>query len=327
MAAAGCTGGGPCGADGSRAASGCLQEGLRVQVAQELRVIGVAAVPHRAQAQEKALVLCRALLDAGCEVVLGPDTEDIRRELPEAGVRCCDLAGLAHADLIVSLGGDGTLLALACHAGPQGTPLLGVDLGSFGFLASEDFEEVMRRLEDLLAGRIVTDDRLMVTAQVRRGEETVSHHCGLNEVVIGRTDVRRPVRLCTWVNGEVIANYRADGLIISTPTGCTAYTLSAGGPVVSPAVEALVITPICPHTLYSRPLVVEAGAVVEVKATSGNGPASGITLILDGQDQVDLEQADRVVVQRASFRARLVRLSEEGFYQRLRKKLNWGAER
>lgn len=292
-----------------------------------IQTVGVATALYKPEVQDSARALCDALCAAGRTVLLGPGTEALELALGDHDLEVVELAALAQADLVVTLGGDGTLLAVAHHAGPRGTPLLGVDLGSFGFLAAESFEALLSRLDEVLAGDYEVQARLMVEAEVVRGGETVSTHCGLNDAVIAKTDVRRLVRLFTRVNGEHIATYPADGLIVSTPTGSTAYTLSAGGPIVSPAVESLIITPICSHTLYSRPLVVEPTAVIEVNATSRGEPALGVTLTLDGQEAIELEAGDWVRVRRAPFDAKLVKVSSGGFYERLRTKLNWGAER
>jgi len=292
-----------------------------------IRTVGIATAAHKPQVVPTAGALCEALRAAGRPILLGPCAEDVCSAACVPPDEVVSLAKLANTDLVISLGGDGTLLAVAGHAGPKGTPLLGVDLGSFGFLAAEDFQTVLDQLEHILQGDYETDRRLMVAAQVVRNGRTVSQHCGLNEAVIGKTDVRRLVRLLTKVDGEHMATYPADGLIISTPTGSTAYGLSAGGPIVSPAVESLIITPICSHTLYSRPLVVEPSAIIEVAVSSRGGPAVGISLALDGQETVELAPGDSVRVFRASFDARLVRVSAGSFYERLRTKLHWDAER
>ena len=168
---------------------------------------------------------------------------------------------------------------------------------------------------------------MMVAAERVRHGEVISRHWGLNDAIIARIDARNLVRLCTSINGEEIATYIADGLIISTPTGSTAYTLSAGGPIVSPTVESLTITPICPHTLNSRPLVVDAAAVIKVRAEDRGRSRLGMALTMDGQETADLGPEDEVVLRRADFCAKLVRISGPGFYERLRTKLQWGGER
>jgi NAD+ kinase len=276
---------------------------------------------------KSAAVLCQALGERGAKTLIAPGLEAACGEATGAHAQSVEMTDLAQADLVIALGGDGTLLAVASYAAPRGTPLLGVDLGSFGFLAEESFETLLGNLDSVLAGECRMERRMMVAADVRRGSKTVASFCGLNDAVVGKADMRRLVRLHTCIDGEHIATYPADGLIISTPTGSTAYTLSAGGPLVSPSVDCLVIVPICPHTLYSRPLVVEATAVIEVSATTRDHYVGGMTLTLDGKEALLLEAGDVVAVHRAGFDAKLVRLAPGGFYERLRTKLKWGAER
>ena len=283
--------------------------------------------PYKPEVWDCAKTLCQALHAAERQVLLASPIERVPKTMDTSHCDVVELSQLAHAHMIITLGGDGTLLAVAHHAAPCGVPLLGIDLGSFGFLAEEPFEVLMSELDSVLAGEYETEQRLMVAVEVTREGDVVSQYCGLNDAVIAKTDVRHLVRLYTCINGEHIATYPADGLIVSTPTGSTAYTLSAGGPIISPAVECLVITPICPHTLYSRPLVVESSATIEVSATSRGKPVLGLTLTIDGQEAIELQPGDHVLLRRAEFCAQLVRISTGGFYQRLRTKLNWGTER
>lgn len=295
-------------------------------LASPIRTVSVASSPYKPRTEHSAPALCRALMAAGCTVKLGPGMDSTKRRLG-VGPRLHDLEGLVEADLVISLGGDGTLLALARHAGPVGTPLLGLDFGSFGFLARESYEVLMANLPDVLEGQYSVESRLMVEADVVRGSEVISTRYGLNDAVIAKTDVRHLVWLDTYVNDEHVATYPADGLIISTPTGSTAYALSAGGPIIAPTVESLLITPICPHSLYARPLIIEPSAEIKVNATQRGVPAGGLTVTLDGQEAIDLRAGDVVRVRRAGFDAKLVRISSAGFFERLRQKLRWGAER
>jgi len=286
-----------------------------------IETVGIATASHKPEVDECARHLTRALVALGCEVIVGGESGC------PPGARPADcLEELARADLVISLGGDGTLLALAHQAGPHGTPLLGVDLGSFGFLAAESFEIVLARLEEIVAGRFATEPRVMVAAEILREGQVVGEHCGLNEAVIASSDVGHLVRLHTSVDGEPIATYPADGLIISTPTGSTAYGLSAGGPIVSPAVKSLILTPICSHTLYARPLVVEPTATVEVSCTRRGQPTDRVCLTLDGQDLAHLQAGDVVRVRRAPYDAQLVHVAAGSFYERLRTKLHWDAD-
>ena len=288
--------------------------------------IGIATAQYKPEVRENAILLCRALRANGRRVLVSRDME---KALKAAGCTGCEIVespDLAGSDLIISLGGDGTLLEVAHYAAPRGTPLLGIDMGSFGFLAAVTFDILMMRLDQLLGGDYETESRMMVAARVMRHGRMMSEHIGLNEAVITKSDVRRLVRLFVKVSGEHLSTYPADGLIVSTPTGTTAYALSAGGPIVSPRVDALLIVPICPHTLYSRPVIVEPTAEVEISVVTRGRPVESLTLTLDGQDAIPLETGDIVSVTRAACDASLVRLSPMGFYERLRTKLQWGEE-
>jgi len=296
-------------------------------VGEPIQTVGIATAHYKPKVHQSATALYEALRQSGRKILLGPCSPELLDTINDGSRSAVGLAELAAADLIISLGGDGTLLAVAHEAGPRGTPMLGIDLGSFGFLAAEAFETLLADLPRILDGDFETEQRVMVSAHVVREQEIVADHCGLNEAVIASTDVGHLVHLYTRVNGEHMATYPADGLIISTPTGSTAYGLSAGGPIVSPAVESLIITPICSHTLYSRPVVVEPSAVIEVTASSRGEPAKRVSVTLDGQTNVALQPGDVVRVQRAEFDAKLVRVSPGSFFERLRTKLHWDAER
>ena len=167
----------------------------------------------------------------------------------------------------------------------------------------------------------------MVRATVMRGGAEVISLVGLNDAVIAKMGIRRLARLHTTVDGDYIATYPADGLIIGTPTGSTAYVLSAGGPLVDPAVESLIVTAICPHTLYTRPLVVHPKAVIQVRVESRHREPVEASLTVDGQEEIGLLAEDTIVIDRAPCNARLVRVSKHSYYERLRRKLKWGAEK
>lgn len=225
-----------------------------------------------------------------------------------------------RAELLVVLGGDGTILRAARLAADRGIPIVGVNMGGFGFLAELSADELPAALPQLLAGRYDVDERMMLQAQVEQGGR--SHTLlALNDVVVTKSGVARVLRLRISVNGEHLASYPADGVIVATPTGSTAYSLSAGGPIVHPRVEAIVITPICPHTFNARSVIVDQHDVVTVEVEA---PASDATLTVDGRVGVSLAQTRSVVVQRAAPAARFVRLRDSGFYTILRTKLAWG---
>ena len=218
-----------------------------------------------------------------------------------------------EADLVISLGGDGTLLALARHAGPVGTPLLGLDFGSFGFLARESYEVLMANLPDVLEGQYSVESRLMVEADVVRGSEVISTRYGLNDAVIAKTDVRHLVWLDTYVNDEHVATYPADGLIISTPTGSTAYALAVGGPILPPELKNILVAPVAPHLSMDRPMVLSQGATVEVIVVAPPAAAE-VVLTVDGELLGSMKASDQVVIAASDSVSRFVRLRERTYF-------------
>lgn len=237
---------------------------------------------------------------------------------PRLGRTDEDLA--ERADLLVVFGGDGTILRAARLAAARRTPIVGVNMGGFGFLAELGTEDFREAVPALLAGRYELDDRMMLQAEVERDDRTQTM-LGLNDTVVTKTGAARVLRLRVSVNGEHLASYPADGVIVATPTGSTAYSLSAGGPILHPRVEALVITPISPHTFNSRSVVVDRNDEVTIEVTS---PASDAILTVDGHEGGALAAVPRVVVRRAAQTTRFVRLRGSSFYGILRTKLAWG---
>lgn len=229
-----------------------------------------------------------------------------------------------RSEVLVVFGGDGTILHAARQAAPRGIPILGVNLGGFGFLAEVNDLEVAEALTRLLEGDYRLDERMMLRAQVLREDRVVREFLALNDIVITKSGYARLLRLRTEVNGDHLATYPADGLIVATPTGSTAYSLSAGGPIVHPAVEVIVLTPICAHSLTARPVIVSPADVITVRAHPAGAPPAPPVLTVDGQEGWPLAADDEVRVERSTHRTRLVRLGRGGFYAVLRTKLIWG---
>ena len=226
------------------------------------------------------------------------------------------------ADLVVVLGGDGTLIAAARLVGEREVPILGVNLGSLGFLTEITLDELYPSVERCLAGDFEVSERMMLLASVRRGGEQVELHRVLNDVVINKGALARIVDMETSVNGRYLTTFKADGLIVSTPTGSTGYSLSANGPIIHPALASISITPICPHTLTNRPLVVGADAQVSIRLDSALDEA--VFLTLDGQVGVKLVCGDLVQIAKAEHTTRLVQSRSKDFFEVLRTKLKWG---
>jgi NAD+ kinase len=229
-------------------------------------------------------------------------------------------------DLLLVLGGDGTLLAMADRVSlaARAIPILGVNFGHLGFLTELSWPDVYSTLERALAGTAAIDERMMLRATVTRQRAQVAEHVALNDVVITRGALSRIIDLSVWVGGEFVARFNADGLIVSTPTGSTAYNLSAGGPILHPGVDALVLTPIAPHTLSNRPVVIPATSEVRVQPHLMDSTQE-VVLTLDGQSGVTLEAGDVVNVTRSA-PARLILSPSHSYFEVLRKKLKW-AER
>ncbi|WP_324717607.1 NAD(+)/NADH kinase [Carboxydochorda subterranea] len=224
------------------------------------------------------------------------------------------------ADVVVVFGGDGALLHAARQAAPQGVPVLGVNVGRLGFLAEVEASEFPSMLGRLVQGGFGVEERMMVEAELIRAEGHGTHRwLALNDVVVARTTYSRITRLEARVTNDVIGAFPADGLIVATPTGSTAYSLSAGGPIVHPLLDCFVITPICPHSLVARPVVIRPEETITVLA---HGPSEDLVLTVDGQLSEPMHPEDEVVVRRAPFRARLVRLSGRSPYAVLRQRLS-----
>jgi NAD+ kinase len=252
---------------------------------------------------------------------------DGRRVLVGADVALDGVAGVSKAELaraaqlVVVLGGDGTLLAIARRVGPD-VPILGVNLGELGFLTEVVEDEAMAMLRDAVRGRCELDRRMTLGARLVRAGRVRGRYRALNDVVITNGARARIVEFAVAVDGLALTTYRADGLIVATPTGSTAYSLSAGGPIVEPTVHVLLLSPISPHTLSNRPMVLRPSAVVRI--TIGRREQDAL-LTVDGQDVVALEAGDVIEVRRGRSDVALVRSPHRTYYDVLRSKLGWGA--
>jgi len=290
----------------------------------EIKTVGLVSSQQRSGTRQFAELLVERLCQANISVLLDENTASncaIECEQRNRGQLVAD------SDMIVVMGGDGLLLRIARLAGPAGVPVLGVDLGSFGFLAADEPATVLEDIDRLVTGNYQVQQRLMLAIEVQRAEEVISRFFALNDVVICRIYPQRMVRLETHIDGGRVATYPADGLIVATPTGSTAYNLSAGGPLVDPSIDCFIINPICPHTLYLRPLIVSDGSVVTVQVQQRYQEPVTARLSVDGQEDVDVTSADLVVVEKAPFKAQLIRLGPGSFFERLHTKLRWGLER
>jgi NAD+ kinase len=280
--------------------------------------IAIACKPHKEELARILPELIDWLRGHGFDPVIdregGTYTSDAptvdRAELPKAS-----------PELVIVLGGDGTLLAVARVFAAVGTPILGVNLGFLGFLTEIRLADLYTTLEGWCEGCHSVDERAMLHAELWRGGFEHTCYEALNEVVVSKGDIARMGEFGVELDGRSVARFRADGVIVSTPTGSTAYTLAANGPILTPDVDALVVTPICPHLLTLRPIVVRGNASLIVRV---EGVPNLALLTVDGQVAVELERGDELRCHRSTHTVKLVRLRESGFFDALRSKLSWG---
>ena len=231
---------------------------------------------------------------------------------------------LCRAEAIVVLGGDGTLLSAARRVAQAEIPLFGINLGTLGFLTEGELTEMDKAMEILISGKWAVEERMMLLGEVIRGGQAVDKFYALNDIVISKGAFARLITIDTYVDQEFLFAYPADGLIISTPTGSTAYSLSAGGPIVHPEMKLMLLTPICPHTLYARPVIVSEKQKIRAVLST---PNSDVMLTIDGQYGIKLNVNDEVLVTSAPMKTRLIKLTEKNFFSILRKKLREGSSK
>ncbi|TKS59942.1 MAG: inorganic polyphosphate kinase [Nitrospira sp.] len=279
--------------------------------------VGILTKPKFPEAKTTLQGVVTWLRDRSIVVLLDTTSATLLGE--QDGVQKTQLAG--KADVLLVLGGDGTMLNAARLAGERSIPILGVNMGGLGFLTEVRLDNLYPSLDRVFANDFIIDERLMLKTHVHRHGETVARGVVLNDVVISKGTLARMIELKVAIQGQFVTNLRGDGLIIGTPTGSTAYSLSAGGPIINPAVQSLILTPICPHTLTHRPLIVPGNDEIEVTLTS---KADGAMVTLDGQVGIAMTQGDTAVIQASDHRTRLIRFPESHYYDVLREKLKWG---
>lgn len=281
-----------------------------------MSIVGIISKPRSEAAGEIVTGLLAWLDQHGMGVRLDPESAAYANR--SDGFARDQVAEGCH--LVIVLGGDGTLLSAARAVGGRNVPLLAVNLGSLGFLTSVTVDELYPQLERALRGDYTLGERRMLHSELWRSGKRVATYEALNDVALAKAEIARMIELEVHVDGHFMCVYRADGLVISTPTGSTAYSLSAGGPIIFPTMEALCLTPICPHTLSHRPVILPNKTVIEVTAHGSNATY----LTIDGQVGELLELGDRVICRLSEQSIRLIAPPDKSFFDVLREKLQWG---
>jgi len=254
---------------------------------------------------------CQVFLDTATATIINESSSHSKATISEI------------ADLLIVLGGDGTLLSVARAAHPHNVPILAVNLGSLGFLAEISLDELYPTLENILNEKFKIESRMLLNAYIWRNGKKVEDYNVLNDIVINKGVVARVINLQVLVDGQYMTSYRADGLIIATPTGSTAYSLSAGGPIIHPSMQTLVLSPICPFTLTNRSILIPDQSIIQVKL---DAEYNDVRVTLDGQESYKMKAGDILEIQKTKTTLQLIKGPNKNYYKILRKKLHWGTQ-
>lgn len=283
-----------------------------------IKKIGIISKPKKAEIREIVPPLLQWFREREIEVFVDKETGSIL----DKAVRCLTRNEMpSQVDLLMVLGGDGTLLATARALNRKPVPILAVNLGGLGFLTVITLEELQATLEAVLKGEFHTERRVQIEGELIRADEVIASFLALNDVVLNKGAIARIMDFDLRVNGEFVSTYKSDGLIVSTPTGSTAYSLAAGGPVIVPSVEAFIVTPICAHTLTNRPLVLPDTVTIEVAVKSQREAAY---LTVDGQVGIAAHSEDIVRLRKSSSFVEIIHPPAKTYFEILRQKLKWG---
>lgn len=285
----------------------------------QFNTVGVIGKHRYGEVEEVTTAVLAYLEGAGKKILLDRQSmQQYAAGLPHVARN--DLA--LQADLVIVLGGDGTILGAARSLAMHGTPMLGVNLGRLGFLADVSPENISAQLDAVFAGEYSSDRRFLLQADIYRQGELMGSNVALNDVVVHTGDVLRMLDFETSIDGQPIRRHSADGVVVSTPTGSTAYALSCGGPVMHPELEAMLLVPICSHALTDRPLVISTKSKVAIRVFQSRSQVPAV-VSWDGQRHIDLDQDDQVVVSRTDYSAQFIHPPGYDYFERLRSKLNW----
>jgi|SRR6516165_3412829 NAD+ kinase len=284
---------------------------------QMIRAAGIVCKPNRDLVSSVAPTLLEWLEERNISAFVDEET----RACVDLSAQVLPRTNLSdRIELLIVLGGDGTLLSAARALGNHKIPILAVNLGGLGFLTSVTLDEMYPVLERIIAGKHTTSERMMLDAEIIRKEQVSERQRALNDAVATKAALARMLEFDVYVDRNHVGRYRADGIIVATPTGSTAYSLAAGGPIVDPQLDAFVITPICPHMLTNRPLVIPHTATIELDFAPATEP---VYITLDGQVGFQLEPKDRLIITKSASRVTLIRPPQKTYFEVLRSKLRW----
>jgi NAD+ kinase len=281
-----------------------------------MKKIGIICKPGKPETQIILKDLLPFLTERGSELFIDNDTA---KDLGKKGYPRAEIPSLV--EVVFVLGGDGTLLDVSRMVAEKGIPILGINLGGLGFMTEIKKDDIFNVVEKLFSGECAIEERMMLTARVHRGGKMISEYSVLNDIVIHKRALARIIDLETYINNTYVSTFKADGLIIATPTGSTAYSLAAGGPILYPNLDNIVITPICSHTLTNRPIVLSDEIKIEVYLKT---PGEDVILTLDGQIGFSLSMDDVIEITKSGYKTKLFIPSERNYYEILRTKLKWG---
>ncbi|MGI9304002.1 MAG: NAD(+) kinase [Gammaproteobacteria bacterium] len=288
----------------------------------EFKAIGLITKPDDTRLEDTVRLLLEYLHRRELEVAIDQSAAIL---LQDTGLETVSRKEIAsRCDLAIVVGGDGTLLNAARSLVEAGVAVLGINRGRVGFLADISPAAMIQQLDEILGGKYREDCRFLLQAQVRLGEEVITEKPAVNDVVIHSQGMARVIEIETHIDGRYLNTLRSDGLIISTPTGSTAYALSGGGPILHPSLDAIVLVPVCPHTLSYRPIVIDAGSEIEIRLHAHNSAPAQISF--DGQAGVELTPDDQILIARKAQRLRLIQPTGHDYFEILRAKLRWSEQ-
>ncbi len=278
--------------------------------------VGIILKHHQPKAVEIGIDLAKWLINRGKEVLF---TEDIGRALNKDYYDKKTIT--SNSNIVIVVGGDGTFLSVARLVKDYSIPIIGINLGGLGFLTEITLDEMYDVLDDIFKGNFTINERMMLKASIYRSGEKISSYSVLNDVVINKGTLARIIELKTSINDNFVTKYRADGLIVATPTGSTAYSLAAGGPIIYPELNCIILTPICPHTLTNRPIVISGDDIITVELNSLD---NDVMITLDGQVGFSLRDEDIIKIEKDKKKTLILTSPRKNYFETLRTKLKWG---